>query len=80
VTLNHLAATLLEEGRAARRAVPRAFGGANWWGVSTAISRPARARTRPLRHAQADLLQGAAGDELKLPFHWAAFQLTGDWR
>jgi CHAT domain-containing protein/Tfp pilus assembly protein PilF len=33
-----------------------------------------------LRHAQVDLLRGAAGEDLKLPFHWAAFELTGDWR
>jgi CHAT domain-containing protein len=33
-----------------------------------------------LRHAQADLLHGSAGEELTRPFHWAAFELIGDWR
>jgi len=33
-----------------------------------------------LRHAQADLLLGAGGSELSNPFHWAAFELIGDWR
>jgi CHAT domain-containing protein len=33
-----------------------------------------------LRHAQVDLLTGAAGEAWKLPFHWAAFELFGDWR
>jgi len=33
-----------------------------------------------LRHAQADLLQGAGGSELSNPFHWAAFELIGDWK
>ena len=33
-----------------------------------------------LRHAQTDLLSGAAGEAWRLPFHWAAFELFGDWR
>ena len=37
-------------------------------------------KAEALRHAQADLLEGAAREELKLPFHWAAFELSGDWR
>jgi len=33
-----------------------------------------------LRLAQVDLLRGRAGQEFSDPFHWAAFQLYGDWR
>jgi CHAT domain-containing protein/tetratricopeptide (TPR) repeat protein len=33
-----------------------------------------------LRHAQADLVQGAGGSEWSSPFHWAAFELIGDWK
>jgi CHAT domain-containing protein/Flp pilus assembly protein TadD len=33
-----------------------------------------------LRHAQVDLLRGAAGSELASPFYWAAFEMIGDWR
>jgi CHAT domain-containing protein len=40
-------------------------------------------KDRALRSAQIDLITGKAApesDELRHPFHWAAFELIGDWR
>jgi CHAT domain-containing protein len=38
------------------------------------------AKDEALRHAQVDLLRGAAGSEIASPFYWAAFELIGDWQ
>ena len=36
-----------------------------------------RTKDEALRDAQVDLIHGATASH---PFHWAAFQLVGDWR
>jgi CHAT domain-containing protein len=46
--------------------------------------RAGRPRDEALREAQLDLIRSGraptGGADLSHPFHWAAFQLSGDWR
>ena len=42
--------------------------------------REGRSKDGALRAAQLELLESAGDGEGRLPFHWAAFQLYGDWR
>ena len=41
--------------------------------------RAGKSKDEALRAAQIALIQGEAGEDFVLPYHWAAFQLLGDW-